>query len=102
VIILDKKKPLKGKDTVYVQILGIAQIAGQFKVDGDKVVISTPNWMGIMFTRKGRHARVDVDGPHDGVQEAVIGDNGHAVARAARFNLGHDSEGTGRLKARRA
>jgi hypothetical protein len=43
----------KGKDTVYVQILGMTEVAGQYRVDGDKVVVSGPGWPGAVFTRNG-------------------------------------------------
>ena len=47
------KLTFKGKDTVYVQVLGMMEIAGQYKLDGDKVVVTAPNWPGAVFTRKG-------------------------------------------------
>jgi hypothetical protein len=43
----------KGKDTVYVQVLGLTEVAGQYRVDGDKVVVSAPGWPGAVFTWKG-------------------------------------------------
>ena len=47
------KLTFKGKDTVYVQILGMMEVPGQYKVDGDKVSVTAPNWPGAVFTRKG-------------------------------------------------
>src|SRR5438309_953682 len=46
----------RGKDVVYIQFLAggsvMRELPGQYKVDGDKVPVTAPNW-GAVFTRKG-------------------------------------------------
>lgn len=42
----------RGNDSVYVQVMGLTEIAAQYRIDGDKVVVSAPNWPGAVFTRK--------------------------------------------------
>ena len=47
------KLTFKGTDTVYIQILGMMELPGQYKVDGNKVSVSAANWPGAVFTRNG-------------------------------------------------
>src|SRR6267143_1833690 len=46
----------RGKDVVYIQVLAggkvMQELPGQYKVDGDKVSVTAPNW-GAVFTQKG-------------------------------------------------
>src|SRR5207249_8610230 len=50
------KLTFRGKDVVYIQFLArgsvMRELPGQYKVDGDKVAVTAPNW-GAVFTRKG-------------------------------------------------
>src|SRR5437660_3159202 len=45
----------RGKDVVYIQVLArgtvMSELPGQYKVDGDKVSVTAPNW-GAVFTQK--------------------------------------------------
>ena len=42
-----------GKGVVYITTLGMTDVRGQYKVDGDKVLVSASGWPGAVFTRKG-------------------------------------------------
>jgi hypothetical protein len=46
----------RGKDVVYIQFLvggkAMAELPGQYKVDGDKIAVTAPSW-GAVFTRRG-------------------------------------------------
>jgi len=42
----------RGKDVVYMEIIGIAEVPGQYKVDGDKVPVTAGIWSTV-FTRNG-------------------------------------------------
>jgi len=42
----------RGKDVVYMHIIGMAEVPGQYKVDGDKVPV-TAGIYSTVFTRKG-------------------------------------------------
>ncbi len=46
------KLTFRGKDVVYMQIIGIAEVPGQYKVDGDKVPV-TAGIYSTVFTRNG-------------------------------------------------
>jgi len=51
------KFTFSGKDVVYIQALdehgsAMSEVPGQYKVDGDKVSVTSPNG-GVVFTRKG-------------------------------------------------
>ena len=46
------KLKFSGKDTVYVNFLGMMEMPGTYKMDGDKISIAAPNWPGAVFTRK--------------------------------------------------
>ena len=46
------KLTFRGKDVVYMQIKGIAEVPGQYKVDGDKVPV-TAGIYSTVFTRNG-------------------------------------------------
>ena len=46
------KLTFRGQDVVYMQIKGIAEVPGQYKVDGDKVPVTAGIWSTV-FTRKG-------------------------------------------------
>ena len=46
------KLTFRGKDVVYMQVIGIAEVPGQYKVDGDKVPV-TAGIYSTVFTRNG-------------------------------------------------
>ena len=46
------KLTFRGKDVVYMQVIGIAEVPGQYKVDGDKVPV-TAGVYSTVFTRNG-------------------------------------------------
>lgn len=49
---LYNKLSFKGDGTVYVKVLG-SELAGQYKVDGDKVILSLAAGHGQVLTRRG-------------------------------------------------
>ena len=52
----DFKLTFRGMDVVYIQFIAggsvMQELPGHYKVDGDKVSVTAPNW-GAVFTRKG-------------------------------------------------